>query len=108
MKRVVTILATVVATTLAYSGPAVSEYGSTGLTGEYGLSGQSENFGQKAMKDQCLLVAMNCSGVLDSVQLRVEKLKKEIEKGAVVYTPQELDAFKNQLMWIYSEGNNVL
>jgi hypothetical protein len=77
------------------------------VSGAYDPGGQSEFTGQQMQKDQCLLVAMNCKGSFDSVQQRIEKLRKEIEKGTAVYSREELDRLSNQLIWIYSEGNNV-
>lgn len=107
MKRILSLLSVVAAALLVNAIPASSEYGSPGLSEEYGAGGQSEFSGQQMQKDQCLLVAMNCQGGVDSVQQRVEKLKKEIDKGSSVYTQDELDKLNNQLIWIYSEGNNV-
>lgn len=107
MKRIVKLLSGVAAALMLYAVPVLSEYGSEGFSGEYGTGGQSEFSGQQMQKDQCLLVAMNCKGSSDTVQQRVEKLRKEIEKGSAVYSREELDRLSNQLIWIYSEGNNV-
>jgi len=107
MKKIVRIFSAVAAALLLSAIPALSEYGATGLSNEYGPSGASEFSGQQLQKDQCLLVAMNCKGDSDSVQQRVEKLRNEIGKGIAVYTQEELDQFNNQLIWLYSEGDNV-
>jgi len=56
---------------------------------EYGTSGNS--------KDNCLLVSMNCANQVDSIQMRIERLNKEIAKGTDVYTRDELNTLKNQL-----------
>jgi len=42
------------------------------------------------VKDNCLLVAMNCANSVDSYQQRIERLDKEIAKGTDVYTQDEL------------------
>ena len=63
---------------------------------------------QQGQKDECLLVAMNCpSDSADTVQQRVDRLKKEIAKGSEVYRDQELKALKEQLRWIYNDSNNI-
>jgi len=106
MRRLVTLL-TIVATALLLSIPAASETGTTKWSGESGQPGQNESLGQPLYKDTCLLVAKNCSIGFDSVQTRVDKLRAEIDKGASVYTPEELDQLNNQLIWLYSEGSNI-
>ena len=63
---------------------------------------------QQGQKDECLLVAMNCpSDRFDTVQQRVDRLKKEIAKGSDVYSDQELNALKEQLRWIYNDSDNI-
>jgi hypothetical protein len=86
------------------AGPVLSEEGTAGLSGEYGQNGQHELLRQK---DECLLVAMNCAGVQDSVIQRVNRLRIEIAKGTDVYTPAELKVFNDQLNWIYSDSENL-
>lgn len=107
MKKTVIRLSAVAAALLLYTVPVLSEYGSAGVSQEFGAGGKSGYSGQELQRDQCLLVAMNCAGGSDTVQQRIDKLKKEIDKGIAVYTQEELDQFNNQLIWLYSEGDNV-
>jgi hypothetical protein len=63
---------------------------------------------QEGQKDECLLVAMNClNDRIDTVRQRVDRLKKEIAKGADVYSDQELKALNEQLRWIYNDSDNI-
>lgn len=63
---------------------------------------------QEGQKDECLLVAMNClNNRIDTVQQRVDRLKKEIAKGSDVYSDQELKALNEQLRWIYNDSDNI-
>jgi thiamine biosynthesis lipoprotein ApbE len=63
---------------------------------------------QQGQKDECLLVAMNClSDRVDTVQQRIDRLKKEIAKGSDVYSDQELKALNEQLRWIYNDSDNI-
>jgi hypothetical protein len=98
MKKVHAVLA-LVAASLLYSTPAFSEEKSRGLPDDYGQFKAYE-----LNKDQCLIVAINCSGESDSVLQRVDRLNREIEKGSSVYTPEELKRLQEQLNWIYYES----
>ena len=98
MKNVLVVLALVAASVL-YSTSGLSEEKSTGLSDEYG---QYKDY--ELNKDQCLIVAINCSGESDTVLKRVERLNKEIDKGSSVYTPEELKGLQEQLNWIYYES----
>ncbi|MBC7961716.1 MAG: hypothetical protein H7Y05_02085 [Steroidobacteraceae bacterium] len=100
MKKILAVLA-VVATSLLYSTPAFSEQKATGLSDDYGQYKAYE-----LNKDQCLIVAKNCSGASDTVLKRVERLNKEIDKGSSVYTPEELKGLQEQLNWIYYESGD--
>ena len=100
MKNVLVVLA-LVASSVLYSTSGLSEEKSTGLTDDYGQYKAYE-----LNKDQCLIVAKNCSGGSDSVLKRVERLNKEIEKGSSVYTHEELKGFQEQLNWIYYESED--
>jgi gas vesicle protein len=63
---------------------------------------------QQGQKDECLLVAMNCpSDRVDTVQQRIDRLKKEIAKGPDVYSNEELKALNEQLRWIYNDSDNI-
>ena len=69
--------------------------------------GQDVKTMQESQKDQCLLVAMNCpDNRIDTVRQRVDRLRREIAKGAAVYSPQELKALNEQLKWIQEDGDN--
>lgn len=58
----------------------------------------------KQKKDACLLIAKDCGNSAQSVQDKIEKLKEEIAKGTVVYTPEELKVLKQKL----EEVNKIL
>lgn len=58
----------------------------------------------KQKKDECLLIAKDCGNSAQSVQDKIEKLKEEIAKGTVVYTPEELQVLKQKL----EEVNKIL
>lgn len=76
----------------------------TGTNVDQGMNTMQEG----GQKDQCLLVAMNCpSDRADTVQQRVDRLKKEIAKGSDVYSDQELKALNDQLRWIYNDSDNL-
>ena len=63
---------------------------------------------QEGQKDECLLVAMNCpSDRSDTVQQRIDRLRKEIAKGSDVYSDQELKELNEQLRWIYNDSDNI-
>jgi hypothetical protein len=61
-------------------------------------------------KNECLLVAMNCpdSYKADTVDQRIDRLRKEIDKGTDVYTRQELKTLNEQLNRLNEEkgGDN--
>ena len=48
-------------------------------------------------KDDCLLYGKNCLNVVDSLPVRIAKLKNEIGQGEKVYTPQELKLLEFKL-----------
>ena len=48
-------------------------------------------------KDDCLLYGKNCPNVVDSLPVRIAKLKNEISKGEKLYTPQELKLLERKL-----------
>ena len=53
--------------------------------------------GQQEGKDECLLVAMNCPGQVDTIQQRIDRIKGEIARGSNVYTSDELGILNRQL-----------
>lgn len=103
MKRTLLILSIVALSALSAS-QAVSEEKTTGTPDEYG---QIKAF-QMEKKDECLIVASNCTGDADTVTQRVERLNREILKGNTVYSEEELKAFRDQLNWIQTEGADSL
>ena len=52
---------------------------------------------QQGAKDQCLLVASNCSGRVDSINERIDRIQGELNKGTSVYTNDELRKLQNSL-----------
>jgi len=99
MKRLIAVAALVAAPMLVSITAQADEY-NTGKSDEYG---QIKSFEQSGSKDQCLIVAMNCAPGSETTMQRAERLKKEIDKGTSVYTPDELKRMRDQLDWINSE-----
>lgn len=95
MKNLYVMLA-LVAASLLYSTSVLSEEKPAGLSSDHAY---------ELNKDQCLIVAKNCSGESEAVKMRVERLNKEIDKGSSVYTPEELQMLQDQLNWIYYESS---
>jgi hypothetical protein len=54
-------------------------------------------------KDECLLVAKNCTDEVLSVNQRIDRLNAEINKGTAVYTNEELGVLQNKLDAAYKE-----
>jgi hypothetical protein len=54
-------------------------------------------------KDECLLVARNCTDEVMSVNQRIDRLNAEIDKGSAVYTNEELGVLQNKLDAAYKE-----
>lgn len=98
MKKVLAAL-TVVVASLLFSSTAYSGEKTSGFPDDYG---QYKTYDLK--KDQCLIVAINCSGGSESVMKRVDRLNREIDKGVSVYTPEELRRLQDQLNWLYYES----
>lgn len=48
-------------------------------------------------KDACLLLAMNCNDNSYVIEKRIEQLRKEIDKGNLIYTNEELNILKKKL-----------
>jgi hypothetical protein len=87
MKKIAVILSSLAFATLVNAAPFVSETEST--------IGGPANMGIE--KDECLLVALNCPENVDPIQIRIDKLQAEIEKGSAVYTNEELNILRNKL-----------
>jgi len=52
---------------------------------------------QQGRKDECLLVARNCTDSVDTIQQRINRLQHEINKGSAVYTGEELRKLDSEL-----------
>lgn len=59
------------------------------------VNAQEVTNGMNADKDECLLVAKNCSS--DSIQERISRIQGEIAKGTDVYTADELKRLEHEL-----------
>ena len=90
------------AASLSYSNTVLSDEYTTGQPNEYGQIKSDE---LKSQKDECLIMAKNCVGGNETAMQRAERLKREIDKGAAVYTPEELQSFQDQLNFINSESD---
>jgi len=101
MKRVITIISVVLASMLF---SAISIFGAENNPMPFGSFGKSL---QSYRKNECLLVAKNCATDSGTVQQRLNDLRKEIDKGYKVYTPNELNLLKEQLKWIVNESVNT-
>lgn len=55
-------------------------------------------------KDQCLLSTKNCKNEVDSIQIKIKKLEKEIKKGKSVYSAEEINKLNEKL----KEANDLL
>ena len=53
--------------------------------------------GQQEGKDVCLLVASSCPVQEDAIQLRIDRIQREIDKGNAVYTNDELKTLQRDL-----------
>lgn len=53
--------------------------------------------GDNAQKDQCLLMAQNCRDSVDSLQQRIDRLNREISRGTMVYSNEELRKLRFEL-----------
>lgn len=93
MRRLTSIL-TILAASVLLSGSTLMAADT-----EYG-----NEYGNQPAKDECLLVSMNCAQSVDSIQMRIEKLNKEIAKGTDVYTREELNILQRKL----DDANKVL
>jgi hypothetical protein len=102
MRRILFVVA-IVAASMSYSNSVHSDEYTTGTPDEYGVI---KSYELKSRKDECLIVTKNCIGGNETAVQRAERLKREINKGAGVYTPEELKIFQDQLNWINSESEN--
>jgi hypothetical protein len=96
MKKIAVIISSLAIATMVNAAPFVSETEST--------IGGPPNMG--AEKDKCLLVALNCPDSFDPLQIRIDKLQAEIDKGNAVYTNEELNVLRNKLNDAYDNQLN--
>ena len=99
MKAIIRSMSIAVAALMIAAVPTLAEEGVWGQQQQ-----QLEKEWLQNQKDQCLVVAKNCAA--DSMQQRVDRLKKEIAKGSAVYTEEELRGLNDQLNWIKNESEN--
>jgi peptidoglycan hydrolase CwlO-like protein len=88
MKRITTILSTLVATLLISAMPVVADEGSWGTMIEEG---------QQSEKNECLLASLNCGNQVDTIQQRIDRLQGEIARGTDVYSADELKTLNDKL-----------
>ena len=103
MKRTALVLAFVAAST-CMSHSVRTEDKTPVFPNEYGQSGADS---MSVRKDECLILAKNCIGADDTVPMRVDRLRREIDKGIAVYSPEELRIMQEQLKWITTEGSGA-
>lgn len=100
MKRIATLISVMSASMLLSAITILAAESCPVSFGEY------EKLVQSNFKNQCLIVAKNCATDADTVQQRVNDLRKEIAKGLDVYAPNELRGLKEQLKWIEYDSDN--
>ena len=88
MKRILLVV-TAVAASLLLNAAAVLAIGN--------LEGLYEEPQWTSDKDECLLVARNCSDDVLIVNQRIDRLNAEINKGTAVYTNEELGVLQQKL-----------
>ena len=88
MRRMTLKIALLIATVLISALPALAAEG---------MGGGAMDQNRQGQKDECLLVAKNCSDQIDSIQQRIERINHEIGKGSAVYTRGELMKLNSEL-----------
>src|SRR4051812_18414356 len=88
MKKIAKRMALLSASLMIFAAPVLADEGMP--------RGMHDNAGAFENKNECLLVAMNCGNSVDSIQQRIERIKKEIARGDV-YTNDEIRRLKDQL-----------
>lgn len=61
-----------------------------------------------AQKDECLLATKECKDIAESIHMKAEKLKTEIQKGNKLYTPEEILILKAKLKEAETALDNYL
>jgi len=62
----------------------------------------------KEEKDQCLLASKGCKDQVDSIQVKIKKLQKEIKKGNKVYSTDEVKKLNDKLKEAETLLDNLL
>ena len=88
MKRIALRIALIAAATMISALPALAAEG---------MGNGMMNQEQQGSKNECLLMAKNCDGQVDTIQERIGRLNHEIRKGNAVYSNDELRQLKNDL-----------
>lgn len=102
MKRRITVITTIAASLLLSALTILAAENCPIPSGEFDKLVQS-NF-----KNQCLIVAKNCSSETATVQQRLDELRVEIAKGRTVYNADELRMMREQLGWIERDSGNQI
>jgi hypothetical protein len=93
MKKPVLLISLLAAAMMINAAPSYSNGGAASDIGSMKDAAQEAI----SQKDECLLVAKNCPDSVDTIQQRIEKLQREINKGNDVYTSEELRILKQKL-----------
>lgn len=89
MKTVIKKFALLTAALMIFAVPALAD------EGVYNPVAEPQQ--QQGGRDQCLLVASNCSGSVDTIHERINRIQGELNKGTAVYTNDELRRLQNSL-----------
>lgn len=101
MKRLIALIS-VVAVSMFFSAIGI-------MAEDNSPAKNDEDFGTLLVpqtKNECLLLAKNCTTDYSNVHDRINALVGEIAKGLNVYTPSELNNLKEQLRWIENDSVN--
>jgi archaellum component FlaC len=88
MKRIIRRVSLLAAALMIISVPVLAEEGA--------MTPNMEPADQN-VKNECLLVARNCSDQTDSINERIDRIQNEIKKGTSVYTNDELNRLRDKL-----------
>jgi hypothetical protein len=85
MKRVFSVLSVMAATLLISAMPTLGD------------EGTMKTFEEKGKVGECVIANLDCRDKAEALQVRVINLKKEIAKGATIYTNDELNTMYRKL-----------
>ncbi|MDD2735958.1 MAG: hypothetical protein PHF56_18650 [Desulfuromonadaceae bacterium] len=88
MKRLINRLALLVASLMIVASPVLADEG---------IMNSTAMPEQQGAKNECLLVARNCTDSVDTITERISRIQNEINKGSIVYTNDELRTLQNKL-----------